>query len=61
MKALEFVVAAVAIYAVIVIAEALWKQASAQNAIAQAQLMKQAGYTNLEMNAGNAILGSIFG
>lgn len=60
MKALEFVVAAVAIFAVIVVAEALWKQASAQNAFAQSELMRQSGYTNLEVNAGNAILNRIF-
>lgn len=60
MKALEFVVAAVAIFAVIVVGEALWKQASAQNALAQSELMKQSGYTNLEVNAGHAILNSIF-
>lgn len=60
MKALEFVFATVAIFLFIVLAEALWKQSSANNAAAEAQLLQQRGYTNLEVNAGNAILNSIF-
>jgi hypothetical protein len=50
----------VAIFAIIAVANVLIKQYSAQNALAQAELMKQSGYTNLEVNAGNAILSSIF-
>jgi hypothetical protein len=60
MKALGYVLEAVAIFAIIAVANVLIKQYSAQNALAQAELMKQSGYTNLEVNAGNAILSSIF-
>lgn len=60
MDALKGVIEVAAIAAIVVLFMAFWDKAQAQKAQAQAQLVKQSGYTNLELMAGSNLLNSIF-
>ena len=59
-KVLEEVVGVIALFVILAVVFSFWTQWQAQKAKADAELVKQSGYTNLEVNAGNAILNSIF-
>ena len=61
MDALDKLVEFSAIAAIAIVALALWDKAAAQRAAENTQLMAQRGYTSLEVQAGSALIGSVFG